>query len=290
LRAADGNAKASAAQSTKDRWNLWVYSVSAETFANGDANYKNANVFGNASARRITEQWKTNLSSYVNYSENSYKLTSGSISNYQHSYGGSALVAKSLSPHWSAGMMGDISSSKYENYKLFAQAMPAVEWDLFPYKEATRRQLIVRYGLGLKTMRYDSTTIYGKLEETRPTHDLTVSAEARQKWGSLNIGLGAAQLLNDMQKYRASINGGGSWRIVRGLEFNLFGSYSKQQDQLNIPRGELADEDILIRQRQLRSGYSYFFSVGLSYTFGSIFNNVVNPRFQRGGRSFSISM
>lgn len=290
LKAPEAGAAPKTAQSTKDRWNLWVYSISAETFANGDANYKSANVFGNLQARRTTEQWKLSLASYVNYSENTYKLSSGSIANYQHSLGGSGLAAKSINAHWSAGLMVDANSSKYENYKLSLQGMPAIEWDLFPYKEATRRQLVVRYGVGIRSMQYDSVTIFGKQQETRPTHDLSIAAEARQKWGSLNIGLGASQLLDDMGKYRASINGGGSWRIVRGLDFNLFGSYSRQRDQLNIPRGELADEDILIRQRQLRSGYSYFFSVGLSYTFGSMFNNVVNPRFQRGGRSISISM
>ena len=30
---------------------------------------------------------------------------------------------------------------------------------------------------------------------------------------------------------------------------------------------------------RLQSGYEYSFDVGFTYTFGSIFNNVVNPRF-----------
>jgi len=72
-----------------------------------------------------------------------------------------------------------------------------------------------------------------------------------------------------------------SWRVVRGLEFNIDGFYGVTRDQLNIPRGTVDDQDILIRLRQLQSGYNYFISVGLSYTFGSIFNNVVNPRFSR---------
>ncbi len=38
-------------------------------------------------------------------------------------------------------------------------------------------------------------------------------------------------------------------------------------------------------------GYSYFFMFGLSYTFGSIYSNVVNPRFGSGsGTSISIQM
>ena len=290
LAAAATGAPVASVHSTKDRWNLWVYSISANTFANGDANYTNSNVFSDAQARRVTEQWKLSVGFNASYSQNSYKLSSGTISNYQHSYGTNALAAKSISAHWSAGLMIDLNSSKYENYRSLTQAFPEIEWDLFPYKESTRRQLIVRYGIGLRDLRYDSTTIYGKLTETRPVHDLTASAEARQKWGSLSVGVGASQYLDDPKKYRASVDGSVSWRIVRGLEFNVFGSYSLQRDQLNIARGELADEDILVRQRQLQSGYSYFGSVGLSYTFGSMFNNVVNPRFQRGGRSFMMRM
>jgi len=34
-----------------------------------------------------------------------------------------------------------------------------------------------------------------------------------------------------------------------------------------------------VRQRQLRTSYRYYLAVGISYTFGSIYNNVVNPRF-----------
>ncbi|MBL0171024.1 MAG: hypothetical protein IPP90_09885 [Gemmatimonadaceae bacterium] len=291
LSSSKSDAPPAGARGAADRWNLWVYSVSANTFANGDANYKSANVFGNLSARRVTEAWKLNLNTYINYSENSYKLSSGSIANYQHSYGASGEAVKSINDRWSTGITGNVNSSKYENYRLSVQAMPAIEFDLFPYKEATRRQLVVRYGVGVRSFQYDSTTIFGKLRETRPAHELIIAAEARQKWGSLNLGLGGNQFLDDLDKRRLSINGGVSWRIVRGLEFNVFGSYEVLRDQLNIPRGELDDADILIRLRQIRSGYNYFGSVGLSYTFGSLFNNVVNPRFGGGGgRGFTMRM
>ena len=59
---------------------------------------------------------------------------------------------------------------------------------------------------------------------------------------------------------------------MRGLDFNIDGYYEVVRDQLNIPRGEADDEDILVRLRQLQSGFSYFVSVGLNYTIGSIFN------------------
>jgi len=39
---------------------------------------------------------------------------------------------------------------------------------------------------------------------------------------------------------------------------------------------------VLLRQTQLATGYRAFLYAGLSYTFGSVFNNVVNPRFSIG--------
>jgi len=43
--------------------------------------------------------------------------------------------------------------------------------------------------------------------------------------------------------------------------------------------GSATEEEILLEQRQLATQYDYFLSLGLRYTFGSIYSNVVNPRF-----------
>ena len=40
------------------------------------------------------------------------------------------------------------------------------------------------------------------------------------------------------------------------------------------------DEEILLRQRELGTEFRYWLSFGLSYRFGSIYNNAVNPRFE----------
>lgn len=268
-------------QPTTDRWKLWVYSVGTDMFVNGDENYKSSNVSANVSARRITDAWKHQFNGYGSYNESTVKLSNSRVANYQHSYGASVLTVKSITPRLSLGATADVNSSKYENYKLSTALLPAVEYNLFPYAEAQRRQVIFRYGAGVRSNRYDSTTIFGKLEEVRAVHELLVASELRQKWGSLNASVRGNQYLGDWGKSRLEVNGGASWRIVRGLDFNVYLSYAVQRDQLNIPRGQLDDEDILIRQRQIKSGYNYFANVGLSYTFGSMLNNIVNPRFAR---------
>lgn len=50
-----------------------------------------------------------------------------------------------------------------------------------------------------------------------------------------------------------------------------------------MPREDIADEDVLLQRRQLGTE----FEVGFSFTFGSVTNNVVNPRMGSGrGRRF----
>ena len=54
---------------------------------------------------------------------------------------------------------------------------------------------------------------------------------------------------------------------------------SRIRDQLSLPARGATPEEVLLRLRQLQSGYEYGVSFSLTYTFGSIFSSVVNPRF-----------
>ena len=56
---------------------------------------------------------------------------------------------------------------------------------------------------------------------------------------------------------------------------------SRIRDQLFLPLRGATPEEVLLRLRRLQSGYEYGFRFGLTYTFGSIFSSIVNPRFGR---------
>ncbi len=70
---------------------------------------------------------------------------------------------------------------------------------------------------------------------------------------------------------------------MKGLSLNIDASYDRIRDQLGLPKGERTLEEILLRRKEMATDYSYFLSVGLSYTFGSIYSNVVNQSFGSGG-------
>ena len=69
------------------------------------------------------------------------------------------------------------------------------------------------------------------------------------------------------------------FKIFEGFNFNIGGSYSITRNQINIPIGDVSLEDLLLEQQQLESGYNFSFNVGFNYSFGSIYNTIVNPRF-----------
>jgi len=265
-----------------DRWNLWVFRISGNARFNGEEVYKSSSINGSVRASRITEALKTSLSFNGNYNENHYTLSEGErFASYRHGFSGEALVVQSLTDHWSLGVQANASSSQTSNLDLGVRLGPAIEYDIFPYDQSTRRQVILRYSLGVKLLQYDSLTIYGETSEVRPDHKLVVEAEATQPWGDIGGGAQFSQYLHDPSKYQVNVGVGVSWRVVRGLNFNVNVGYSKIRDQINIKRGNASDEDVFLHLRQLETGYSYYGNVGLSYTFGSIFSNVVNPRFTR---------
>ena len=115
-------------------------------------------------------------------------------------------------------------------------------------------------------------------------HSLRLAYNTRQPWGSADMSVSGSQYLHDTTKNRLGVSGGASVRIFRGFEVSFRGSYSRIRDQLSLPAEGATEEEIFLRLRQLATSYRYFSFVTLSYRFGSIFSNVVNPRFRNTGQ------
>ena len=124
---------------------------------------------------------------------------------------------------------------------------------------------------------------FGKLKERLADHQFEAAMGLRQPWGTANASFELSHFLNRSGAYRVSAFGGTDVRLFKGFSISIDGGISRRRDQLSLRKGEASTEEILIRQRELATDYSYEFSFGLSYSFGSIFNSVVNPRFGRAG-------
>jgi hypothetical protein len=188
------------------------------------------------------------------------------------------LAVRSLTDHWSTGVTGSALRSSFLNYRLRTRFGPGVEYDVFPYSESTRRLLTIFYSVGLQTLAYREETLLGHLTEVRPDHQLQATLTLLQPWGTAFVGAGASQYLTMTRSYRLTAEASLDVRLSRGLAFDVSTHISQRRDQINLPRGDATDEEILLQLRELETDYEYGIAVGFSYTFGSIFNNVVNPR------------
>lgn len=276
--------QAAPTQPAHDPWNFWVFSAGFGASFDGESESKSHSLNGSLSGSRTTEKWKSNLSfsGYSNHSE--YNLGGGDIYNADsHSYYGSGLLVRSLGPHASVGANMSGSNSTQSNIDLRARVAPTFEYDFFKYADYTRRRLILSYSLGFNRYDYTDTTIYNKTAETLVDQALSLSYSARAPWGSASVGISASDYLADRHKYRASIYGGMSLRVTKGLQLSYNASYARVHDQVTLPKQGASNEEILLRLRQLRTSYQYYGYLSLNYTFGSVFNNVVNPRLGNGG-------
>jgi hypothetical protein len=158
---------------------------------------------------------------------------------------------------------------------------PAIEYNVYPWHEATHRQLTVSYMAGAEYSQYGEETIYGRMRETQPFHELAVAAAVQQPWGSLNATLRAWQPVQNLARYNLTGFLDSRLRLVGGLALNLYLTGEHIRSQPYLPRSTLSNEEILAGQRALGTSYRVRSSVGLSYTFGSIFTTVVNPRLDR---------
>jgi hypothetical protein len=268
-----------------DKWNSWVFKTSLSGYASGEKSYRSSYLNGSFSANRVTEKLKSSVSLKYSYSANKYDVNDEVISSEYNSKGLSGLLVGSLTDHWSVGGSMYAGASKYNNTDLSLNIQPGIEYNVFPYSESTRRQLRLTYKAGFSYVNYIDTTIYNKVKENLLSHSLTISYEVIQKWGSADVSLDYSNYLHDWSKNNLSLNAFLNLRITKGLSLNFGGGGALVHDQLGLVKGGATQQEVLLRLRELETQFEYFTTFGLTYTFGSIYNNVVNPRFGNTGGS-----
>jgi hypothetical protein len=266
-------------QAVADKWKSWVFSLSANGYFYGEKSYRYQSITGNFSANRVTPDIKIKLGLSANYYYSRYDYSGEIIDNDRESYSFSGLVVKSLDEHWSVGGFLNASSSTYSNIQLNVSPAPAVEFDVFPYSQSTRRQLRFLYWAAFSMTRYRQETIYFKTQENLLKESLAISLTVKEKWGSISAQLTGSHYFHDFSKNYLDLNATIQFNILKGLNASVYAGGSRIHDQLALVKGDLTLEDVILQRRQLETSYSYYLMFGLSYTFGSIYTNVVNPRF-----------
>jgi hypothetical protein len=265
----------------RDPWDAWVFSLSTNGSLSGEARSNSTSIRFNATASRVTADWKFNVNGNLNRNTSNFEVSLiETVKSRTSSWGTSAFAVKSLGPKFSAAARLAVIGSTFSNYDYNARLMAGVEYDIFPYDESTRRSLTFSYLAGMAAYDFQEVTIYDRLTQTQPEHSLAASLGLRQPWGSVGFQSTFVQHLNDLSNNRFNVYGDADVRILKGLSFNVYGDYSRIRDQINLRKGGATEEEVLLRQRQLATGFQYYVGFGVTYRFGSIYNNIVNPRFR----------
>lgn len=283
----DSTAAPVAATPAADPWNFWTVRLRFGGYLSGEQQQSTRSFNGTVNLDRTTEPFKVNLSLHASTSRGSYTLSdSTEYINRSESYSGDLLTVWSLGDHWSAGATAAASRSTYANLDLQVSGGPAVEYDIFPYRESTRKKLTLKYSIEPVYFDYQEITVTGRLDETRLRHRLEVGTSMQQPWGQIFGSVSGTQYLHDLSVHRIDTFTGLTLRLFRGLELNVFGSFARIKDQFGLPAAGLTNEEILLQRRALETDYRYSVNFSLSYRFGSKYANVVNPRM--GGGNFFI--
>ena len=267
-----------------DRWNYWVFEISTEPQFASEEEQKELGLRNSINISRVTPELKLEIEmdhffdlekfiEYVNTDSaetTTYSTSSTSLDN---------LFVKSIGEHWSAGIKWDLGSSTRENYRFMTKILPSVEYDIYPYSEATHRQLRILYSLGYQLNNYVDTTVFNRISENLFLHSLNIAFQVQKKWGSINMALTGSNYFNDFSRNRIQLNSWISLRIFKGLALEIYGGVAHINDQFNLKKGEITEAERLLQLRELQTKYRVAGGLQLSYTFGSIYNNVVNPRF-----------
>ena len=266
-----------------DKWNNWIFEFQTSPRYNAEQSYRRLFVRNSVEISKVTPDIKLEIDISQDLNRQRFIKEDEDITYIRSSESLSFLFVKSLGEHWSAGLRWNMGASTSANYKFNQEFLPSVEYDLYPYSLATHKQLRIMYSAGYQYSSYIDTSIYNLTKENLFKQELRLAYQIQEKWGSVNLSLTGSNYFNDFSKNSVLLNGFVRIRVVRGLSFSVNGEVAYINDQLNLRKGNLSEAERLLRLKQQATKFQIGGGLSITYTFGSIYNNVVNPRFGRTG-------
>jgi len=269
--AAAGNAK-------EKFWDRWIYEVFSSLNWNKESFRGTLDFRYGLGMNFVTEEWRIRMNPNFFYQERYVQNGDEEITFTRRNNTVSSAFIRSISDHWSAGIFYNWNQNTYSNIRYSHWLTPALEYSIFPYKDAVTKEFTIAYRLGFADQAYYEETIFLKMSERLLRQSLELRLNLREPWGNVNVALAGANFFQDFHKNRLTLETSFNVRVLKGLSFNLGADYRLVNDQISLPRGDATLEEILLGQRQLATNFQSEVNFGLRYTFGALFNNVVNTR------------
>ena len=266
------------AEEEKDPWHHWVFRIGADGSYYKEASVTEYAYSSSLDGSYITDKWKIRNRLYSRNHVNHFIDSGTDITSIDSYTNLASSFVKSIDGRWSSGIFGRIQHSTYRNYALSYNVSPAIEYNIFPWEDVSQREFTIAYHVGLQHNRYIENTIYDKMHELLGYQSLNINFRMIQPWGNINSRLQGSDFFMNPKFYSIEFDTRISARITKNLSFRVSINAQSIHDQIYLPQGDASLEEILLQQRSLATTYQYSFSAGLQFTFGSIYNNVINRR------------
>lgn len=280
-------AEAADKSKTKDKWNYWVFQTSLKGQLNADQVYNTKIFSSDFSANRTTDKLKTGLYAYGSLNNTTYSYSDADTTTTylvkNREFGFFHQLVISLGNHFSAGYQVSLSNNTFNNIKTQLYFKPSIEYDIYNFKEVNNSLLVIRYGIDATNNHYYDTTIFDKKMETLYGHKLSVTLTLNKKWGTINTGVHYRNFFRDSKLNSMGMSANADIKINGSFSFFINVNAAIAHDQINLAGSGATEQEVLTRKRQVASNFNYNTSFGISYRFGSILNNFVNPRFEGYG-------
>lgn len=271
-----------------DPWNHWVYRLRLNTDFRSEDRRDSQSYQTSASAGRTTDLWRMGMGVFYSYRESNFEFEDGStFKNVSRSTSYFGQVIRTLAPHWGVGVGASSRRSTFLNLDNSYRAAAAIEYNYFPYSESSEREFTFAYFIGGTRLDYEEITVFDKLEETFTDQGAYIAFGMERPWGEAHLDLQYSHFIDDFDRSRVEFNTEVEYHIVRGLSFDVYAGISRIRDQIYLPKGGATDAEVLVARRQLETDLSFRGGIQLRYTFGSIYNNVVNSRLSSESGGFS---
>lgn len=265
-------------QEIYDSWNYWVFRFDLRTEFESEKSQKEYSLGNSIRADRITEVLKFRSEVSYDFKKEIYNDNDEKIESMREEAEFDARLVYSLNPRWSAGIFGEIVTSSYLNLHFASSIGPAIEYNIFPWDKSDRQIFTLAYHLKSNYAEYNKMTVYDKLKEWRASESIELTFILRQPWGEIENSIEASHYFYDFSKNRLSLESEASIRITKGLSVFMQFETNFIHDQLYLPVGETTREEILLKQKKLATNFEISAELGFRFTFGSVYNNIINQR------------
>lgn len=262
-----------------DPWRNWTFEIYGGLNLNQESKQSRFDSRWGFFADKLSDDWKIRVRPYFNINRQTFITDNDEIRRNRYRHGFDGYMIRSINQHWSAGLFVDMLSSTFHNIMFNIEVEPGIEYSFLPYSEANYRAITIDYRIGAGHHKYIEETVFFKTQENLYHQAINFNLEYQQSWGSFEVEIEGSNYFHDFTSNRLSLESELELRIMKGLSLEISGSFDFINDLVALPAGELSLEDILLRQSRQATNYEAFAHIGLTYTFGSQFVNVINTRF-----------